>query len=273
MDSDFSFRSILAGHSFVLMEAAVSGVLEHKNDVCLHPVLGCAPCIYHASGQQALQTVYNGFVAIAREAGVPLLVTAPTWRTNQQVVEETKVLTSINRDAVLFMQGLIQKLSQARKFPIALGGLLGPMEDAYRPDLTLDEKSSADFHAWQAQELAQAGVDYLMAATLPAVEEAAGLARAMAQTRLPYIVSFVLNRQGRILDDTPLDEAIQQIDAQVVPPPIGYMINCSYPSFLRPEQEPNRVLSRLIGYQANASSLDYNTVDQTDQFEAVPLQD
>jgi S-methylmethionine-dependent homocysteine/selenocysteine methylase len=273
MDSALSFHSVLAKNSFVLMEAAVSGILEHTSDAVLHPVLGCAPCIYHASGQQALQAVYSRFVAIAREAGVPLLVTAPTWRTNQQLVEESKVPASINRDAVLFMQGLIQKLGHGRDLPIALGGLLGPMNDAYRPDLSLDEKRAFDFHAWQAQELAQAGVDYLMAATLPAVEEAAGLARAMAQAEVPYIVSFVLDRQGRILDGTPLDEAIQRIDAQVVPPPTGYMINCSYPSFLRPEKEPSRVLSRLIGYQANASSLDYNTLDQTDQIEADPLQD
>ncbi|MDZ7759088.1 MAG: homocysteine S-methyltransferase family protein [Desulfovermiculus sp.] len=229
--------------------------------------------IYDPYGQQALKKAYQGFVAAARDGGLPLLVTGPTWRCNHQLVQAADVPLSINRDAIRFMQGMIQELGLEMEHPVLVGGLLGPLRDAYRPELALDEKTARKTHAWQADELAQAGADYLMAATLPAVEEAAGLARAMAQTGTPYIVSFVLNRQGRILDGYSLDQAIQRIDAQSSPPPAGYMVNCSYPSFFQPQEEPARVLNRLIGYQANASSLEHCELDQAEKIEADPLDD
>jgi methionine synthase I (cobalamin-dependent) len=39
------------------------------------------------------------------------------------------------------------------------------------------------------------------------------------------------------------------------------MINCAYPSFLKTHEQPEVVMSRLIGYQANASSLDQAELD------------
>jgi homocysteine S-methyltransferase len=39
------------------------------------------------------------------------------------------------------------------------------------------------------------------------------------------------------------------------------MINCAYPSFLNAHEQPKSILSRLIGYQANASSLDHLQLD------------
>jgi S-methylmethionine-dependent homocysteine/selenocysteine methylase len=139
--------------------------------------------------------------------------------------------------------------------------------------MSLDAKTAAAFHAWQAEELALAGVDYLMAATLPAVEEAVGLAQAMTKTGIPSIVSFVLNREGKILDGFSLDQAIQRIDAECSPPPAGYMINCSYPSFFRPQEETGRVMARLFGIQANASSQDHQELDRAQTIQADPLED
>ena len=273
MYTGISFQSLLAGYECILMEAAISELLEHRSQVGVHPELGCAPCIYDPYGQQALKKAYQGFVAAARDGGLPLLVTGPTWRCNHQLVQAADVPLTINRDAIRFMQGVVHELGPEMKHPVLVGGLLGPLRDAYRPEMALDEKTARKIHAWQADELSQAGADYLMAATLPAVEEAAGLAQAMAQTGTPYIVSFVLNRQGRILDGASLDQAIRRIDAESSPPPAGYMVNCSYPTFFQPQEEPDRVLSRLIGYQANASSLEHHELDRADKIEADPLDD
>ncbi|MFO7801232.1 MAG: homocysteine S-methyltransferase family protein [Desulfovermiculus sp.] len=268
-----SLEAVLATHELVLMEAAVSELLVHSFGIPTHPQLGCAPCIYHQAGRRALKRIYGGFLALARESGVPLLITAPTWRANKSVVQAVDCPQAINQDAVRFMQGVRHDLGQEMTQPVLIGGLLGPLRDAYRPDLAVDEKSARQEHSWQAEALAQAGADYLMAATLPAVEEAAGLAQAMAQTGLPFMVSFVIDKQGRILDGSSLDRAIQEIDAHCSSPPSGYMINCSYPSFLRPEKEPARVLSRLIGYQANASSLEHSALDNSGVLQADAVED
>ncbi|UCG31313.1 MAG: homocysteine S-methyltransferase family protein, partial [candidate division WOR-3 bacterium] len=106
------------------------------------------------------------------------------------------------------------------------------------------------------QMLAQAEVDFMIAETLPAICEAIGIAQAMAATKYPYIISFVINRKSQVLDGTSLEYAFRTIDSLCDRPPVGYMINCSHPSFVRASEQPDVVLSRLIGIQANASSLD-----------------
>ncbi|MCP4628141.1 MAG: hypothetical protein GY850_32190, partial [bacterium] len=55
----------------------------------------------------------------------------------------------------------------------------GSSWSAYKPNEGLSVTESEKFHSWQIDELAQAGVDFLIAETLPSVEEAKGIARAM----------------------------------------------------------------------------------------------
>lgn len=115
-------------------------------------------------------------------------------------------------------------------------------------------------------------MDFLIAETLPALCEAIGIAQAMAATKYPYIISFVINRKSQVLDGTSLEYAFRTIDSLCDRPPLGYMINCSHPSFLRAKEQPDLVLSRLIGMQANASSLDHADLEgsATAQVDAIP---
>jgi homocysteine S-methyltransferase len=61
-------------------------------------------------------------------------------------------------------------------------------------------------HYWQAEKLADTGVDFLLAATLPAFSEATGLALALAATAKPYVLSFVVRPERTMLDGTPLKD-------------------------------------------------------------------
>jgi S-methylmethionine-dependent homocysteine/selenocysteine methylase len=79
----------------------------------------------------------------------------------------------------------------------------------------------------------------------------------MEKSGLPYFISFVISRDGRVLDGTPLDSAIQQVDAGTASRPLAYMVNCVYPSFLQAAKQPPSVFDRLFGILANASSLDH----------------
>ena len=68
--------------------------------------------------------------------------------------------------------------------------------------LSLEE--SVLFHPWQIDKLIQGGVDFIFAASLPAVSEAEGIAQIMSPLTIPYILSFVIDRTGRLIDGTPL---------------------------------------------------------------------
>jgi S-methylmethionine-dependent homocysteine/selenocysteine methylase len=107
---------------------------------------------------------------------------------------------------------------------IAIGGLLGPRNDCYQPEQGLSVEQAHEYHAWQADQLVHGGADYLVAQTLPSVDEALGMAQAMAATGAPYIVSFVINRHGRVLDGSRLLDAVHRIDANTQPCPWAILI-------------------------------------------------
>lgn len=140
--------------------------------------------------------------------------------------------------------------------------------DAYRPDEALPENQAAEYHAWQAEKLAATKLDFLLAATLPALSEATGLALALAKTGKPYIVSFVVRPTGTLLDGTPLKEAIAAIDAAADPKPLEFMINCTHVSFARAAllHETNSsadVRRRIIGLLANTAALSPEDLDNS----------
>jgi homocysteine S-methyltransferase len=257
-------KNIIENNSLVLMEAAIVESLRRSEHISLHPVLVNAPLIYDQAGRDALSHLYQKYIDIARQSKKPFLMCTPTWRANQSRVVETKINPSINIDAVHFLQEIRDSQSADRE-NIKIGGMIGCKNDCYRPEEGLSISEAQAFHSWQLGQLKQGGVDFLIAETLPAVEEAIGIAKAMEATGLPYFMSFVISRDGRVLDGTDLHTAIKTIDENTRHKPLGFMVNCAYPSFLCAATQPPELFNRLIGYLANASSLDHCDLDGAEE--------
>lgn len=258
-----NMEKLLQENDYLLMEAAVIETLRRSGQVELHSRLENALLIYDPTARYHLSELYDGFIGVAAEANVPIVLTTPTWRANRRRLAESQISSDVNGDAVRFLRQ-VQAQWGEQTDRIAVGGLIGCRNDCYRPEEGLSTADATAFHAWQVDRLAAAGADFLMAATLPALPEAAGMARAMEGTGLPYIISFVMDRRGLILDGTSLETAIGTIDAACQRPPLGFMINCAYPSFLNAASQPATVMRRLAGYQANASSRDHDELDGAD---------
>lgn len=265
-------KKILENNKLLLMEAAIIEQLRRSGSVNLHQALVNAPLIYSETGKTVLGKIYQSYIDISLEAKIPLLICTPTWRTNQARVSESNVSQSINADAVHFMQKL-RNTRQSDNGMIKVGGLIGCKNDCYKPNEGLSAAESEEFHFWQVDQLARAGVDFLIAATLPNIEEAKGMAKSMEQTGIPYIISFVISRDGLVLDGTDLNVAFDVIDEITNHKPLGFMVNCAYPTFLCAAKQPAKLFKRLIGYQANASSLDHSDLDGSDQLEAENVSD
>ena len=266
------FDETLEKTDFMLAEAAVIESLRRSGAVALHPRLENALLIYDDVGRTALTGVYRDYVSIARQAGVPILICTPTWRANPERISAAGTTRDVNGDAVAFLKQLRNQWMD-RPSPLFIGGLVGCKNDCYKPVEGLSTDAAKIFHLAQVHQLADAGVDFLLAATLPAVDEACGIALAMQTTGIPYIISFVINRGGRILDGQSFEQAFNKIDTVCNRPPLGYMINCAYPSFLRAHKQPRKVLARLIGIQANASSCDLAELDGSERLQADAVDD
>ena len=253
-------KTLLEKNDLILIEAAIVERLRRSGRVKLHPSLMHAALIYDDIGKAELEKLYRGYISIALTAKTPILLFTPTWRANYERVKNAAVKSNINSDAVHFMLELRERYGSDVPM-IKIGGLIGCKNDSYKPEEGLSKSESESFHAWQINQLEKAGVDFLMATTLPNVDEALGIAKAMEKTGVPYILSFVINRDGLVLDGTSLWDAISQIDSETTHQPLCYMVNCSYPTFLHAEEQPEALFSRLLGYQANSSALSHSELD------------
>jgi S-methylmethionine-dependent homocysteine/selenocysteine methylase len=251
---------MLRDHDLILTEGAVIEALTNGGEVELHETLLNAPLIYTEAGRRAMEALSRSYIDIARSQERPILVGTPTWRANPDRIRAAGLDRNLNADGAAFILKLRESYGDWAP-NILVAGLMAVKNDAYQPGEALDAIAAAEFHSLQAQWLADAGVDLLLAATVPAVTEATGMARAMAQTGRPYILSFVINRRGRVLDGTPLGSAISQVDQACTPVPAGYMINCAHPDFLGTSALPPALWHRLIGLQGNASAMDHEQLE------------
>jgi homocysteine S-methyltransferase len=255
-----NLQSAITFSSLLLTECAISERLRRAGDVELHPTLFNTPLIYDAKGREKLESIYLQYMEIAAKAGLPILLCAPTWRIDKVRITEAGFDKSLLFDAVSFMRNL-QKRWQSPNSEVFIGGLIGPKNDCYSPEQALSSDAAYEFHQWQIEQLALAGVDCIVAQTIPAVSEALGMGRALSRSGIPAIISYVINREGLVLDGTPLLEAITSIDNNLATAPLGYMVNCVYPTFVCAERQPAELFNRLIGIQANSSSLDHTELD------------
>ena len=257
-------KRLLENHKLILMEAAIVESLRRSEAIELHPTLVNATLIYQEAGRNAMNRLYQDYIDIALDSNKPFLMCTPTWRANQSRVVEAKINSSINIDAVNFLQELRASQSRGRQ-TIKIGGMIGCKNDCYKPEEGISASEAEEFHSWQIDQLAQGGVDFLIAETLPAVEEAIGIARAMEKSGLPYIISFVISRDGRVLDGNDLYTAMNLVDTNTSNKALGYMVNCAYPSFLCADKQPAKLFERLLGYLANASSMDQCDLDGAEE--------
>jgi homocysteine S-methyltransferase len=144
--------------------------------------------------------------------------------------------------------------------PVFVAGVIGPSGDAYTPAEALDADEAAAYHRPQAQALAECGCDLLFAPTFPAVDEAIGACRAMAETGLPYVISYVLGTEGAVLDATPLARAIDRVDEALEAPPLIHSLSCVHPSVAaravaKLRADSPTALARLGELKANGSPL------------------
>ena len=263
MDRDSELESRFARGELFLTEAAVVERMRREFLIPADDHVEYGGAIYDEQGRAALREIYGGYLDVARRHGMPLLLTSSTRRCNPERVAASRFA---ERNVMQDWMTFLRELRDERGDELFVGGLLGACGDAYRPQGSLSHPDARAFHRAQCAAFAEAGADFLLAATLPALSEARGLAEAMNETGLPFIVSFVVERTGLLLDGTPLCAAVTAIDD--VSPPLCYMVNCVHPSNVLAAlaSDVNRdqpSLSRVKGIQGNTSTLSPGELDDS----------
>lgn len=252
----------------ILGEGAVIERLRRNPELEIDPHIVNSAFIYDEVKRAALAAICRQYLEIGFQHGLPLLLSTPTWRAGRERIAAAGYEgLDVNGDNFRFLDDLRSSYGEyAQK--VAICGLLSCRGDAYNPADALAPAEAREFHGWQAVKLAEAGVDFLLAATLPALSEATGLAAALAATGMPYIVSFVVRPEGTLLDGTPLKDAVASIDAATRPGPLAYLVNCTHASIFRSAllNEANSSLlvrERVAGLLANTAALSPEELDNS----------
>ncbi|NIV92421.1 homocysteine S-methyltransferase family protein, partial [candidate division KSB1 bacterium] len=267
---DFPFPEFLKNAKCILGEGAVIERLRRDSKFELDPEIVNSGFIYDQRKRDALAEIYRQYLDIGRNYNLPLLLSTPTWRASRARIKKAGFETKdVNGDNFRFFDEMRKGYGDYAD-KIVICGLLSCRGDAYNQAEALSSEDARTFHSWQASRLAEAGVDFLLAATLPALSEAAGLAAALAATGMPYIISFIFRAEGTLLDGTPLKDAISRIDTDVDPKPLAYMSNCTHASIFKAAMmhatnSSSLVRKRVVGLLANTAALEPEELDDSEE--------
>jgi homocysteine S-methyltransferase len=250
--------SVLSREPFILAEGAVVERLRRQSPHPLDEQVINAGFIYEEAAGKTLEAIYRDYVEIARTHQIPVFIFTPTWRAIRERIEKSPYKGKpLNGDGYRFVDKIRQSYGDYAS-RIFIGGLMGCKGDAYKPEESLAIGEAREYHREQANALARAGVDFLFASTMPALPEIIGMAHALSLTGKPYILSFMLRRDGRLLDGSSIPAVIREIEENITYPPLGYFANCAHSSFVRKalealRQESPQYLSKFLGCQPNTS--------------------
>lgn len=260
------FEDALKNAPVMLTEGAVIERLNREASIELDPFVAHAGLIYDEAGKKTMSAIYRQYINIGFRYKLPIIVSAPTWRASPERISKSRYNNRKNilHDCVRFINDIRQDFSDYSK-NVYIAGLMACRGDAYDPREALSTQDARTYHQPQVQQLTAAGADFVLAATMPAVSEALGIAAAISEVGAAYSLSFVIRANGEVLDGTPLHAAIDSIDAAVDLKPLFYQVNCVHPTVFRQAIDQIQPVSgRLIGLQANTSDKSPEELDGLD---------
>ena len=255
-----------------LTDAGLETVLLFDEGIDL-PCFAAFPLVDSEEGRSALRRYYTPFLELARDRGVPIVLSAPTWRANpdwgRQLGCEGDELAAVNRRAIEFVENVRDgALGSAERADVVIDACIGPRSDAYNPTLLMDADEAERYHAVQLRALADTGCTQVSALTLTYPEEAIGIARAATAVGFPVVVGFTVETDGRLPNGTSIEDAILAVDAATDGAPLTFMINCAHPTHFADALPAGEARKRIGGLRANASTLSHAELDEAEELDS-----
>ena len=108
------------------------------------------------------------------------------------------------------------------------------------------------YHAFQCDLFADTEADMISGFTMTHSGEAIGIARAASAVKMPVVISFTTETDGRLPSGETMREAIERTDDATSGAPAYYMINCAHPThFASALAKGEAWVQRLRGLRAN----------------------
>jgi S-methylmethionine-dependent homocysteine/selenocysteine methylase len=227
------------------------------------------PLLDSPEGRSLLERYYDGYAAIAADAGAGLMLEAPTWRANPRwgarLGYDTDSLARVNRAAIALLDRLRARYT-GMVADVVVSGMVGPRDDGYSAGQRLDPAEAAEYHRPQLAAFASAGAGLAAAYTLADVGEAIGIVQAARSEGLAVAISFTVETDGLLPSGTTIAAAIAAVDRAA--PPDYYLINCAHPTHIaRGLGDDGPWRRRIAGIRPNASTRSHAELDEAGQLD------
>ena len=253
-----NLSNLLKSSQLILTEGSMYDRLKRAAGDLFDPYLIHLGLLFSEPGRETIAKVYLEYIQAAHDFNFPVIILSPTWRANEENIQHSPTKEkNPNALGVDFLIKLRQKIP-ASSPAVLVGGTFGPKGDCYLPEQAPSTEEALKFHAPQIEKLAATKADFLFGSTLPSFKEAKAQAKLISETNKAYILSFIVNSDGQLLDGTELHQAADEIDQSTNNPPTCYTVNCVHPNifaqgFRKQLKKMPPLKTRVIGIQGNTS--------------------
>lgn len=259
----------LKGHIF-LTDGGIETTLIFHNGIDL-PQFSAYVLLESEEGCEILRNYYRPYAEIAAQHGTGFVFETATWRSNHdwgvKIGYSAESLADANRAAVALVAELRDEY--AGRIPkMVISGCIGPRDDGYNPSVMMETAEAIAYHSVQVNTFAETDADMVTAMTMTYPEEAIGVVEAAKSVKMPVVVAFTVETDGRLPNGQTLPAAIEQVDSTTDNYPAYYMINCAHPTHFADALEAGEPwTTRIQGLRTNASRMSHAELDEAEELD------
>jgi homocysteine S-methyltransferase len=256
----------LSGRTFI-SEAGFETDLIFNHGIDL-PHFATFGLLESANHRNTIRDYFQAVIDLARRDGTGVVIETATWRASSDwgalLGYDAAALDRVNHDAVDFFKELRDANPDV---PVVISGNMGPRGDGYAVGQAMTAAEAAAYHRAQVRSLARAGADLVSAFTLTSAEEATGIVLAAIDERIPVVISFTVEIDGRLPSGQTLASAIEHVDAATDGAAAYFMVNCAHPTHFAHLLDSPGPWDRLQGIRANASTMSHDELDNATELD------
>jgi methionine synthase I (cobalamin-dependent) len=201
-----TFLSSLSQPHQLILDGA-TGTELNRRGVDTGLPLWSANALMNDRDSKVLQDIHEDYLRAGAD-----IITTNTFRTHRRALAPGGIADrsfELTRKAVdIARAAIVSVKSDSPKF---VAGSISTLEDCYRPDLVPPDKELRTEHSERIHHLIECDVDLILIETINTIREAVIMAKLATITGTPVVVSFVCDREGKILSGETLTEAAGQL--------------------------------------------------------------
>ena len=203
-----TFRNALAQANKLILDGA-TGTELNRRGVDTGLPLWSANALMNDRGAQILQNIHEDYLRAGAD-----IITANTFRIHRRALAPSgnadRAFELTQRAVQIARAAGASERSRSDK-PVYVAGSISTLEDCYRPDLVPPDDELRAEHSERIHHLVDTEVDLILIETINSIREAHIVAKLATVTGTPVVVSFVCNRDGKILSGETLAQAAEEL--------------------------------------------------------------